>query len=85
MAKRIAEPRTYRLGSSEMFCTPGILVWAINGYRFKRDRKNLLKVFVTGWTGDNAPPRSVLDRLLKGGIPYTVEDSEHGGTVVFTA
>lgn len=35
--------RTFRLGSSSLIHAPGILRWAQNGYRFARDRKNLLK------------------------------------------
>jgi hypothetical protein len=68
-----------------MICTPGLLRWAINGYRFKADREQLLDMFVDGYSGEAAPPRRVFHRLLMGEIPYTVEDSDHGGTVVFTA
>jgi hypothetical protein len=68
-----------------MICTPGILRWAIAGYKFPKDRNSLLLVFVSGYQGHGAPTPDVFDRLLKGEIPYTVEDSKHGGTVVFTA
>jgi hypothetical protein len=78
------KPRTYRLASSSMICTPGLLLWAINGYKFKRDRKSLLLTFVSGYQGQGAPTPDVFDRLLKGEIPYSVEESDHGGTVVFT-
>lgn len=72
---------TYRLGSSPMINTPGILKWAQNGYHFKKDLKHLLNVFVTGWTGENAPTPEIFDRLLKGEIPHTIEHD----AVVFTA
>ena len=36
-----------------MLCAPGILLWAINDYKFKRDRKALLHLFVNTWTGKN--------------------------------
>jgi hypothetical protein len=75
--------RVIRLSSSSFVNTPGLLRWAINGYKFKRDRKYLLKVFVDGYTGPGAPSPETFDRLLKGLIPYTVEDGPHGGTVVF--
>jgi hypothetical protein len=68
-----------------MVNTPGLLRWAINGYKFKRDRSNLLLTFVSGYQGEGAPTPDVFDRLLKGEIAYTVEESDHGGTVVFTA
>ena len=76
--------REYRLGSSPMINTPGILRWAISGYHFKRDRKKLLRVFTTGYVGsaeNPAPSAEVFDRLLKGEIPWTQE----GETVVFQA
>jgi hypothetical protein len=81
------EPRTYRLLSSSLICTPGILRWAMNGYKFRKDRKALLRVFTEGFQGPIAPPADVFDRLLKGEIKYTVEDEDdkNGGTVVFTA
>ena len=76
----------YSLMSGPMICAPGILRWAMNGYHFKRDRKKLLNVFVQGWGQDeNSPSADVFDRLLKGEIPYTVEDDEYGGSVVFKA
>jgi hypothetical protein len=81
-----SEPVTYKLLSCPLACTPGILRWAINGYKFKRDRKALLRVFTEGYGSDEgSPPAEVFDRLLKGQIPYTVEESKDGGTVVFTA
>lgn len=75
---KAAKPKTYRLTSTPMFHTPGVLAWAINGYKFKKDRKQLLNVFVTGYPG---PSAQVYDRLLKGEIKYTVE----GDAVIFTA
>jgi hypothetical protein len=75
------EQREVRLQSAPMISTPGVLAWAINGYKFKRDRKKLLRVFVDGYGGPNAPPADVYDKLLKGEIPYTV-DAEN--SVVFS-
>ena len=66
---------TYRLGSNPMFYTPGVLRWAINGYRFKSDRKYLTKVFTDGY----GLPVKAAKALLSGTVPYTVE----GETVVF--
>ncbi|MDF3907814.1 hypothetical protein [Paracoccus sp. AS002] len=68
---------TYRLQSSGLVHTPGIIAWAINGYAFPRDRKNMLKVI-----GETFPtvPTPAIEKLLSKAVPYTVEDE----TVVFT-
>ena len=74
----------YRLGSAPMVNTPGLLTWAINGYKFKRDRKKLLNVFTSAWSNaDNPknPSKETFDKLLKQEIPYTVVDD----AVVFNA
>lgn len=59
----------YRLGSSTMCHAPGIIAWAINGYKFKEDRDNILNV-VLAWD----IPEQVAKDLLSEKIPYTVED-----------
>jgi hypothetical protein len=69
---------TYRLGSSPMIHTPGMVRWAINGYHFKKDRAYLANVFVAGW----GLPKKAVDALLSGKVPYTVNDEN--GTVTFT-
>jgi hypothetical protein len=68
--------KTYRLGSSEMVHTPGIVRWAINGYHFKEDRPALMNV-LRGWN----LPDPAIDALLSGKASYAVE----GDVVVFTA
>lgn len=68
---------TYRLGSSAMIHTPGILAWAINGYHFDADRPQLLKVLSEGFP---TVPQDAFDSLLRGATPYRVEDE----TVIFT-
>jgi hypothetical protein len=77
------EQREVRLLSGPMISTPGILAWAINGYKFKKDRKNLLRVFVQGYGGGNVPS-DVYDKLLKGEIEWREEPGEHGNDVVFS-
>lgn len=42
--------KTIRLTSSEFVSAPGMLAWAINGYRFPRDRQNILNV-MKSWDG----------------------------------
>jgi len=77
-------PKTYALGSNEMVNTPGLLRWAMNGYHFASDRPSLLNVFTSGWSQEenpNNPPKEMFDRLLKGEIPFTVENN----AVIFTA
>lgn len=68
---------TYRLGSSGLVHTPGIIAWAINGYAFPRDRKTMMKVI-----GETFPsvPAPAIEKLLSKAVPYAVEDE----TVVFT-
>ena len=67
----------YRLGSSPMVHTPGIIAWAINGYHFEADRPQLLKVLTEGFP---TVPKEAFESLLRGKTPYTVEDE----TVIFT-
>lgn len=68
---------TYRLQSSPMIHTPGILAWAMNGYRFDKDRAQLLGVFTAAFP---AIPSEDLHRLLSGETPHRVE----GETVIFS-
>lgn len=76
MEATATEAKTYRLASTPGISAPGIVRWAINGYKFKRDRKKLLDV-VAAWP----VPREALKKLLAEEVPYTVE----GEVVVFTA
>jgi len=62
--------KTYRLGSSPMIHSPGVIAWAINGAKFKRDRANMVKIITKGW---GVPP-DVAEALLLGKVPYTIED-----------
>lgn len=68
---------TYRLGSSSAVHTPGIIVWAINGYHFERDREQLLTIVSCTFA---QVPVEAIEQLLSKAVPYTVE----GETVVFT-
>lgn len=68
--------KTYRLGSSPLVHTPGLVAWAINGYRFERDRANMETIISDGWSIPISPARA----LLSGAAPYTIE----GDVVVFT-
>lgn len=43
------QPKEYRLGSSPMISAPGVIAWAINGYAFPRDRKNMVRIIRDGW------------------------------------
>ena len=68
-----------RLGSNPMFCTPGMLKWAINGYKFKRDRALLRKMFVEGFPNPQITVKQwskVVHKLLLGEIQYTVDKKE---------
>jgi hypothetical protein len=59
-----------------MCYAPGIVAWAINGYKFKEDRDAILNV-ILAWD----IPEQVAKDLLSEKVPYTVED----GTVVVEA
>jgi hypothetical protein len=64
-----AELVQVRLTSTPMIHTPGILRWAINGYKFKKDRKALRKVFTDGY---NLTDKAA-DDLLSERIPHAIE------------
>lgn len=57
------------LPSASMVHTPGLLAWAINGYKFPKDRKAMVRVFVDGY-GLTA---QCVNDLLSEKVPYTVE------------
>jgi len=61
---------TYRLGSSGFAYAPGVIAWAINGAKFKKDRANMVKIVTKGW---GVPPDAA-KALLLGRVPYTIED-----------
>jgi len=63
------KPRTVALTSTTMVHAPGILRWAMNGYRFKRDRNKMIKV-IQCWTGLT---RKEWHGVLSGTIPHTIE------------
>ena len=65
------------LESSSFANTPGLLRWAMNGYKFKKDRKVLRRVFVEGFPHPQFTHRVVHD-LLCGKLPHTID----GGNVV---
>lgn len=67
----------YRLGSSPLIYAPGVVAWAINGFKFKRDRKRMIEVIATGW---NIPDEAA-QALLSGKAKHTVESE----AVVFEA
>lgn len=68
---------TYRLGSSPLIHTPGVIAWAINGFHFEADRA-VLREIVTGMFPQ--VPAEAIEQLLTKAVPYTVEAE----TVVFT-
>ncbi|AUH66979.1 hypothetical protein [Paracoccus zhejiangensis] len=66
----------YRLGSSSLVHTPGLIAWGVNGYYFEEDRPQLLDVIAATYPG---VPREALEQVLLRQIDYRVE----GETVVF--
>lgn len=69
---------TYRLGSSPVVHTPGVIEWAINAYSFEEDRQRMLNTVSATFA---EVPRAAIEQLLSKTVPYTVE----GETVVFNA
>jgi len=63
---------TLTLESTPMLNTAGLLRWAINGYKFKKDRKRLRRVFTEGFTHPRLTDE-VVDRLLKGELPHKID------------
>jgi hypothetical protein len=68
--------KTYRLGSAPMIYAPGLVAFAINGARFKKDRQQMINLIANGW----GVPFGAAVKLVKGQVPYTIEDE----TVVFS-
>jgi len=71
-----SDVKTYKLGSSPMIYSPGIVAWAINGAKFKKDRPKMIRILSDGW----GLPYSDAEALLLGKVPYKVE----GDAVVFS-
>jgi hypothetical protein len=69
--------KTYRLGSTEFVSAPGMVKWAINGAKFRKDRDAMIKVIAETWN----VPRPAAFALVTGEVPFTLD----GETVVFTA
>ncbi len=63
---------TLKLESTPMLNTAGLLRWAMNGYKFKKDRKRLRRVFTEGFTHPRLTDE-VVDRLLKGELPHKID------------
>ena len=59
------------LESTPMLNTAGLLRWAMNGYKFKRDRKKLRRVFVEGFPHPRLT-NDVVDKLLSGELPHKI-------------
>lgn len=57
------------LTSTSMIHAPGILAWAINGAKFKKDRAKMVKV-MQSWPGLTVKE---WEGVLDGTIPHTVE------------
>ena len=67
----------YRLGSSSLVHTPGLIAWAINGYHFEEDRPQLLAIIAGTFP---IVPRAALEQVLLRKLDYRVE----GTSVIFT-
>ena len=66
----------YRLGSSSLVHTPGIITWAMNGYHFEEDRPEIFQIISKTWPGI---PADAIEALLIKRVPFTLE----GETLVF--
>jgi len=70
--KTKTKARTFRLASTNMVNAPGILAWAMNGHKFKKDRKRMRDV-MKSWPTDMTDAE--WDGVLSGSIPHTIEGS----------
>lgn len=61
--------KVYRLGSSWMFNAPGVLRWAIEGYKIPDQQDGMVKIFENGY----GLPAEVARGLLSGQIPHRVD------------
>ena len=66
---------TYRLVSSPLIYAPGIVAWAINGYKFPKDRKAVSNVIQQTWN----LTANCANALLSGAVSHRVD----GDVVVF--
>ncbi len=62
------ELQTIRLLSSEMINTPGLLRWAMNGYKCKTDRKHMVRTFMDGY----GLTEKAANDLLSGRTPHRI-------------
>lgn len=67
--------KTYRLGSNGLVHAPGVIAWAIAGYRWKKDRPLVIEAVATCWS----IPEEAVIALLSRKVEHTVE----GEAVVF--
>ena len=58
-----------RLTSNALCNTPGVLRWAMHGYKFKRDRKAMVAVFTEGYGLTEQCARD----LLSGKTPHIID------------
>lgn len=56
----------YTLQSSPAVCAPGLIRWAINGAKFKRDRKLMIKIVADTWS----LPTEAAEALLTQKVPF---------------
>lgn len=70
---------TYRLGSSGLANSHGLVRWAINGYHFPKDRKQMVRVIAESWH----IPAEAATALLSEAVPFTVEGTDDMPVVVF--
>lgn len=63
----------WSLASASFVSAPGILKWAMNGWRFKKDRPKILNV-MRSWEG---PTDDEWANLLSGKTTYEVDASEN--------
>lgn len=72
----MSAPATYRLGSDAMIFTPGIVAYAMAGYR-QGERAASVKLIADGWNISETAATA----LVSGASPYSID----GETVVFDA
>jgi hypothetical protein len=77
MKTKTKKAKEIRLASTSLVHAPGIIAWAINGAKFKRDRVKMRNV-MKSWPADLTDEQ--WDDVLSGKIPHKID----GNTVIIT-
>ena len=61
----------YKLTSGELVNAPGVVLWAINGAKFEKDRDTMIKIIADTW---KVVPVEAVAALVTQQVPFAIED-----------